>query len=136
MFFEILSGNHLAYARPPIQPDNIICPFFKRAYENGVSKLTTSLWFVESVVEHNRRIILEALLFTSSLFCYAEVLVEGRKYEALATGQEQLQHLGDQNIDVHGHSYSRERNCSKCDTTHKPRQCPTYHGMTIATSVV
>ena len=60
-------------------------------------------------------------------FTIAEMLVEGRKYEALAAGQEQLQHLGGQNIDVHAHSYSKERTCSKCDTIHKPRQCPAYH---------
>lgn len=56
----------------------------------------------------------------------AEILAEGRKYEALAAGNEQIQQLGmSQTENVH--AVTRGRTCQNCNTNHKPRQCPAYN---------
>ena len=59
-------------------------------------------------------------------FNISEVLAEGRKFEALSAGNNQLQELGmSQKETIHG--INRGRKCKNCDTSHKPRQCPAYH---------
>ena len=56
----------------------------------------------------------------------AEVLTEGRKYEALSAGNEQLNKLGMSHSEKI-HVVDRGRTCQNCNTNHKPRQCPAYH---------
>lgn len=59
-------------------------------------------------------------------YSLAEVLAEGRKYEALSAGNEQLHKMGmshSQKI----HVVDRGRTCQNCGTNHKPRQCPAYN---------
>ena len=53
-----------------------------------------------------------------------DVLKEGRKYEALSVGSEQLQRLDTKQRDIHTVSYIRK--CGNCGTSHTPRQCPAY----------
>ena len=53
-----------------------------------------------------------------------DVLKEGRKFEALSTGNDQLQRLDTKQSDIHTVSYVRK--CGNCGTSHKPRQCPAY----------
>ncbi|KAL0148840.1 hypothetical protein M9458_055849 [Cirrhinus mrigala] len=52
----------------------------------------------------------------------ADVLAQGRKYEALAAGNEQIQQLGMSNTGK-VHTITRGRTCQNCDTNHKARQC-------------
>lgn len=52
----------------------------------------------------------------------ADVLAEGRKYEALAAGKEQILQLGMSNTEK-VHTITRGRTCQDCDMNHKPRQC-------------
>lgn len=63
----------------------------------------------------------------------AEVLAEGRKYEAATAGNNQLHKLGMATTDdktedtpVHG-IRGRDRKCGNCGRNHKPRQCPAYN---------
>ena len=53
-----------------------------------------------------------------------DVLKEGRKFEALSAGNDQLQRLDTKQSDIHTVSYIRK--CGNCGTNHKPRQCPAY----------
>ena len=53
-----------------------------------------------------------------------DVLKEGRKFEALSAGNDQLQRLDTKQSDIHTVSYVRK--CGNCGTSHKPRQCPAY----------
>ena len=53
-----------------------------------------------------------------------DVFKEGRKYEALSAGNEQLQRLDTKQRDIHTVSYVRK--CGNCCACHKPRQCPAY----------
>ena len=53
-----------------------------------------------------------------------DVLKEGRKFEALSAGNDQLQRLDTKQSDIHAVSYVRK--CGNCGTSHKPRQCPAY----------
>ena len=56
----------------------------------------------------------------------ADVLTEGRKYEALSAGNEQLHQLGmSQSEKIH--AMDRGRTCQNCGRSHKPRQCPAYN---------
>lgn len=55
----------------------------------------------------------------------ADVLTEGRKYEALSAGNEQLHQMGmshGENI----HAMDRGQTCQNCGRSHKPRQCPVH----------
>lgn len=63
-------------------------------------------------------------------FPIADILKEGRKYEALCAGNEQLQQLSINQNQIH--SITRGRKCGNCDTNHKPRQCPAYHDECLA----
>ena len=53
-----------------------------------------------------------------------DVLKDGRKFEALSAGNDQLQRLDTKQSDIHAVSYVRK--CGNCGTSHKPRQCPAY----------
>ena len=53
-----------------------------------------------------------------------DVLKEGRKFEALSAGNDQLQRLDTKQSDIYAVSYVRK--CGNCGTSHKPRQCPAY----------
>ena len=53
-----------------------------------------------------------------------DVLKEGRKFEALSAGNDQLQRIDTKQSDIHAVSYVRK--CGNCGTSHKPRQCPAY----------
>ena len=53
-----------------------------------------------------------------------DVLKEGRKFEALSAGNDQLQRLDTKQSDIHTVSYVRK--CGNCGTSHRPRQCPAY----------
>ena len=53
-----------------------------------------------------------------------DVLKEGRKFEALSAGNDQLQRLDTKQRDIH--TVSHVRKCGNCGTSHKPRQCPAY----------
>ena len=53
-----------------------------------------------------------------------DVLKEGRKYEALSAGNDQLQRLDTKQADIH--EVSRGRKCGNFGTNHKPRQYPAY----------
>ena len=53
------------------------------------------------------------------------VLKEGRKYEAISAGNDQLHKLDQKQTQIN--EVSRGRKCSNCGTSHKPRQCPAYY---------
>ena len=53
-----------------------------------------------------------------------DVLKEGRKFEALSAGNDQLQRLDTKQSDIQAVSYVRK--CGNCGTSHRPRQCPAY----------
>lgn len=52
------------------------------------------------------------------------MLKEGRKYEALSVGNEQLTQLGLSNSEK-VHAIQRGWTCHSCSMSHQPRQCPT-----------
>ena len=58
-------------------------------------------------------------------YSLADVLKEGRKYEALSAGNKQLNQLGLSSSEK-VHAIHRGRVCQNCSTNHKPRQCPAY----------
>ena len=50
----------------------------------------------------------------------SQLLVDGRKHEAISAGKEQLKEMSQQNIStIH-------TSCNRCGTKHKPRNCPAY----------
>jgi len=53
------------------------------------------------------------------------VLTEGRRFEALTAGNDQLTQLGMPKAE-RIFNVNRGRRCENCDTNHKPRQCPAY----------
>ena len=53
------------------------------------------------------------------------VLKEGRKYEAISAGNDQLHKFDQKQTQIK--EVSRGRKCSNCGTSHKPRQCPAYY---------
>lgn len=59
-------------------------------------------------------------------YSLADVLKEGRKYEALSAGKEQLTQLGLSNSEKI-HAIQRGRTCHNCSMSHQPRQCPAFH---------
>ncbi|XP_062855044.1 uncharacterized protein LOC134318174 [Trichomycterus rosablanca] len=59
-------------------------------------------------------------------YLITDVLAEGRKYEALSAGNEQLHQLGLSHTEKI-HAMMRGRTCQRCDTHHKPHQCPAYN---------
>ena len=66
-------------------------------------------------------------LYDKKINCpLAEVLTEGRKYEALAAGKDQLQQLGMTSQEKKIDAVHRSRRCRNCDTVHQPRQCPAF----------
>ena len=62
-----------------------------------------------------------------------DILTEGRKFEAFAAGNTQLQQLSTQQTDAinavsHNNQASRGRRpCPNCDLVHQPRKCPAYY---------
>lgn len=56
----------------------------------------------------------------------ADVLSEGRKYEAIYAGNHRLTQLGLSTEAIQTVTRSR-RACPNCDTQHKPRECPAYY---------
>ena len=63
-----------------------------------------------------------------------DVLTEGRKHEALAAGNQQLNHLTTENeksVDYfqktrRAKAKPTEKKCGRCETSHPPRKCPAY----------
>ena len=50
----------------------------------------------------------------------SDLLVDGRKHEAISAGKEQLKEMSQQNISM------IHTSCSRCGTKHKPRNFPAY----------
>ena len=63
-----------------------------------------------------------------------DVLKEGRKFEALSAGNDQLQRLDTKQSDIHAVSYVRK--CGNCGTSHRPRQCPAYNDKCSARNAI
>ena len=59
-------------------------------------------------------------------YSIANVLIEGRKYEALTAGNKQLNQLGTPKAEKM-YNINQNRKCRNCNTNHKPRQCPAYN---------
>lgn len=54
----------------------------------------------------------------------ADLLAEGRKYEAVAAGKQCLQTLDTKSVDA---VTKTNKQCGNCGLSHAPRQCPAYH---------
>ena len=63
-----------------------------------------------------------------------DILKEGRKYEALLDGNEQLQLLDTKQRVIHSVSYVRK--CGECFKSHTPRKCPAYKDTCSACSSI
>ena len=63
-----------------------------------------------------------------------DVLKEGRKFEALSAGNDQLQRLDTKQSDIHAVSYVRK--CGNCGTSHRLRQCPAYNDKCSARNAI
>ncbi|XP_038046793.1 uncharacterized protein K02A2.6-like [Patiria miniata] len=55
-----------------------------------------------------------------------EMLIEGRKYEAIVAGKQSLQSMETGGASVNA-IWSKSRACRNCGLSHPPRRCPAYH---------
>ncbi|XP_072164277.1 uncharacterized protein [Diadema setosum] len=60
-------------------------------------------------------------------FTIDKILLEGRKYEALAAGRKSLQTMDiDRSVGAITHYKKGQHSCGNCGTKHPPRRCPAY----------
>ena len=63
----------------------------------------------------------KALLIKPVGYKISELLVDGRKFEAISAGKQQLKEMSEHNVSA------IRVDCSRCDLKHAPRSCPAYH---------
>jgi len=123
--------NRLHFMRYKQRPDESLDQFVIRARTLGLkcdfSDTELSERLLELIISSTpHEEFCRDLLSRPKGYSIAEILKEGRKYEALSAGNMKLKQMANGITEVHGIARATNQQCKRCGTRHKPRQCPAY----------
>ena len=123
--------NRLHFMRYKQRPDESLDQFVIRARTLGLkcdfSDTELSERLLELIISSTpHEEFCRDLLSRPKGYSIAEILKEGRKYEALSAGNMKLKQMASGITEVHGIPRATNQRCKLCGTRHKPRQWPAY----------